>query len=229
MFNKNNNLIKFVFLFILTITIVFPSEIKAYVTNGAYVLYEDDFYRGDYRENIIIPMIYSLSPNSMSSSSNGANIIIYGKAFTPYTVAKWNGKDRPTTYISSTKLSMELNREDTRGNGKYLINVFNPENGGSFSNTNFFTLNNLQKQNENKRNESASSLITESAILNTSNNEIGINKNNLSANVSSSGIRFLPDTIIKWIFFFILILLSVHLWRKIYVTDKERNTPLKHA
>ena len=49
----------------------------------------------------------------------------------------------------------------------------------------------------------------------------------LSANSLSSG--FMPSSLLGWIFLLILIYLAVTLWRKVYVTDAEKNKPLKHA
>ncbi|MDQ3075721.1 MAG: hypothetical protein M3Q34_01160 [bacterium] len=63
------------------------------------------------------------------------------------------------------------------------------------------------------------------AVAGASNNA----NNNLSANASSSGISFMPDTLLEWIFLFILILLGVKLWRSSTITEKEKNAPLKHA
>ena len=40
---------------------------------------------------------------------------------------------------------------------------------------------------------------------------------------------FMPSSLLQWIFFAILILLAVILWRKLYVSDEDKHTPLKHA
>ena len=40
---------------------------------------------------------------------------------------------------------------------------------------------------------------------------------------------FMPSSLIQWIFFFILILLGVILWRRLYVSEEKKNLPLKHA
>lgn len=59
----------------------------------------------------------------------------------------------------------------------------------------------------------------------------GSSTSNLSANALSSGssFSFMPDTLLEWIFLFILILLAVKLYRNATMTKEEKNAPLKHA
>ncbi|MCX6747601.1 MAG: hypothetical protein NTW98_01470 [Candidatus Nomurabacteria bacterium] len=75
------------------------------------------------------------------------------------------------------------------------------------------------------------SVSTKGASTTTETGEVrGVSdSSNLSANASSSGISFMPDTLLEWIFLFILILLGVKLWRNATVTEKEKHAPLKHA
>lgn len=252
MSNKNNNLIVSVLeilaIFVLGAIIILPLKSNAYITKGAYTYSDgiyDPYYNTEYNSNSKktnpVPTLYSISPNSGITGSGATNVIITGSGFTPSSVARFNGSDRPTTYISPTKLSVELSPKDMKGSGKYLINVFNPIPDGGLSNTNFFTLNNpaiggytTGKTNSNTTiTRTSSTNSTLGATVNSNRNTNAFtnsSQNNLGANViSSQKFRFLPDTIIKWLFFIVLIFLSVFLWRKIYVTDKERNVPLKHA
>lgn len=61
-------------------------------------------------------------------------------------------------------------------------------------------------------------------------NSINTNSNlNLSASAGSSKFSFMPNTLLGWLLLFAVIFLAVILWRKIYVTDAEKNKPLKHA
>lgn len=59
----------------------------------------------------------------------------------------------------------------------------------------------------------------------------GSSTSNLSANALSSGssFSFMPDTLLEWIFLFILILLAVKLYRNATITKEEKHAPLKHA
>lgn len=59
----------------------------------------------------------------------------------------------------------------------------------------------------------------------------GSSTSNLSANALSSGssFSFMPDTLLEWLFLFILILLAVKLYRNATITKEEKNAPLKHA
>ena len=52
---------------------------------------------------------------------------------------------------------------------------------------------------------------------------------NLSGNALSGGNSFMPSSIVGWLMLFALILLSVMLFRKLWVTEADKSTPLKHA
>ncbi|MEK7588260.1 MAG: hypothetical protein AAB438_00395 [Patescibacteria group bacterium] len=53
--------------------------------------------------------------------------------------------------------------------------------------------------------------------------------NSLAANAVFGDGSFLPDTFVEWAMLFILILLAIVLWRRIWVTDEQKHAPLKHA
>jgi len=40
---------------------------------------------------------------------------------------------------------------------------------------------------------------------------------------------FMPSSLLGWLIFAILVLLAIILWRKLYVTENDKHTPLKHA
>jgi len=64
--------------------------------------------------------------------------------------------------------------------------------------------------------------------FNGNNNNNG-NNSNLSANASNSGYSFMPDTLLEWMFLFIMIFIGVKLYRKVTITEAEKNAPLKKA
>src|SRR3989338_10938544 len=78
------------------------------VNCGNSSIFGDDYNNGE-----INPVIYSLDPNSKNSGSGPINIMITGRNFFPGAIAKWNGSDRVTTYMNSTRLLMQLNDYDT--------------------------------------------------------------------------------------------------------------------
>ncbi|MEI6580634.1 MAG: hypothetical protein WCO07_00480 [bacterium] len=64
---------------------------------------------------------------------------------------------------------------------------------------------------------------------NSSDNSTENSKYDLSANALFGSNGFMPSTFLQWFFVLILILFIIILWRKIYVGDKYKAKPLKHA
>lgn len=150
------------------------------------------------------PVIYSLSPDAKESGSSGTTISVIGDNFNKDSIVKWNSEDRSAIFVSSSHLAVKLTEEDLSGTGEYLITVFNRAPGGGYSNAMIFTL------------SGAGSVTGDS------------DGNNLAGSAILAG-SFRPFTLMNWLMLAILILLLVILWRKIYVTDKDRQAPLKHA
>ena len=49
----------------------------------------------------LAPTIASLSPNQVVVGAQGMTIIVRGSEFARNAVVRWNGSDRPTTYVSA--------------------------------------------------------------------------------------------------------------------------------
>lgn len=195
------------------------------------------------------PIITKINPNNIALNSGTQEIVITGTGFTTSSVAKLNGNDRPTTYVSATRLLMEVNAEDTKQNGKNIVTVFNPSPEGGYSNGVFLTIGNggqvagattTKPSNTGTKATKNTKAVTQPATpvigsnVNTNGNgEVsGANDSNqnsfLEANVSRTG--FIPNTIFGWLLLAILILLAILLWRRIWVKDADRKAnTLKHA
>jgi hypothetical protein len=50
-------------------------------------------------------------------------------------VVRWNGADRPTTYVSATEVRAEIPQMDLLAAGTARVTVFNPPPGGGTSNS----------------------------------------------------------------------------------------------
>ena len=84
---------------------------------------------------------------------------------------------------------------------------------------------------KNTSNTSKTTTTSSTSKNNTTNNQSG-NENqtsDLAANALFGSGGFLPSSLFGWLFFAILVLIAVILWRKLYVSDRERQAPLKHA
>lgn len=159
--------------------------------------------------NNTAPIIYSISPNKINSGVGAKAIHINGANFVPGSVAKFGSQDRPTSYVNSGHLVMQLSSNDTNNAGEFLVTVENPN--GADSNVSFLTIANKNGNGAN---------------TGTVTGRTGNGGNVLGANANSSGFRL--SGLVLWLFIAILILVVVILWRKIF-GEKEAHKPLKHA
>ena len=256
MFNKNKNLISFVFLSLTLFafgTILFTpkSASASYIgwqgENYVYCYYGDpingcggnsSFGTGN-QNNIInpVPAIYSISPRSSNLNWNTTTITITGSNFITNSVVSFNSSERSTIYINSGTLQVQLNSNDLTNAGTFPITVFNGGPGGGMSNSVSFTVTNRKITNAsgtttsktNSRSTATKTTSNSTNTTSTNSTNSDSNGNSLSANALFASDGFVPANFLQWLFVLILILLIVVLWRKIYITDKDRAIPLKHA
>jgi len=194
------------------------------------------------------PTIHSLSPNPVILGEGTKTIIINGEGFVEGAVVKLNGSDRTTTFISSTRLGIQLVGDDISYAGNSNISVYNPGPGGGLSNR--YTLSVSRKLDNVSASTGSQSSVPSNAgntssnrgktttttrntntsgstntLTNTENEDLG----QLAAGAIFGEIGFLPSGIIQWIIFAILVLMLVIIARKLFGEDKYHSTPLKHA
>jgi hypothetical protein len=63
----------------------------------------------------------------------GYVLSVYGTGFTPFSVARWNGSDRPTSYLSGHRLDVDIPATDVASVGTGSITVATPNVGTSNS------------------------------------------------------------------------------------------------
>ena len=51
---------------------------------------------------------------------------VYGTGFTPASLVRWNGSDRPTTFLSSTRLAAAISAVDVSAIGQFPVTVRDP-------------------------------------------------------------------------------------------------------
>jgi len=175
------------------------------------------------------PSINSISPSSSNIGVGTKTITIKGESFVPSSIARVNGSNRPTTFIDSSHLLMQITGNDTLkyySNGGFFVTVFNPAPGGGYSNTAFFAVNNNAAPNTagtNTENDTSTNFTNIMQNENNGNNEYS----DLASNaIFGSGIHL---GLIQWIFLAILVLLIVILVRKVFGADRKYHAiPLKH-
>jgi hypothetical protein len=98
----------------------------------------------------------------------------------------------------------------------------------------FFGKNRIYRNLEGQDNSSVSKGVNPNAETNAKNSLTGSTYDenatyDLSANALFATNGFMPTTFLQWVFVFILILFIIALFRKLYVSDKYKATPLRHA
>jgi len=76
------------------------------------------------------PVITSLSPPSAIVGSAGFTLTVNGSGFTASSVVRWNGTDRPTTYLSATQLQAAIPAGDLATLATVQVTVLSPDAGG---------------------------------------------------------------------------------------------------
>jgi Subtilase family/Fervidolysin N-terminal prodomain len=79
----------------------------------------------------LTPSITQLSPISVLAGAPGFSLQVIGRSFLRGAVIRWNGSDRPTTYVHASELTATISAGDLASAGTAQITVFNPApNGG---------------------------------------------------------------------------------------------------
>jgi hypothetical protein len=81
-----------------------------------------------------VPVLNSLSPGAAIAGSASLTLTINGSGFTSSSVVRWNGANRPTTFVSATQLQASLGAADLAVVGSAQVSVFSPTPGGGTSN-----------------------------------------------------------------------------------------------
>ncbi|GAB2771577.1 hypothetical protein GCM10027175_06340 [Hymenobacter latericoloratus] len=79
------------------------------------------------------PVLTAVSPTSIAAGSNGFVLTVTGSGFTSGSVVRFNGADRPTTFVSATQLTATIPASDVVQAGTYPVTVANPAPGGGSS------------------------------------------------------------------------------------------------
>jgi len=78
-------------------------------------------------EPIQNPTIISLNPSSISRGSEGFTLEVTGNNFVDGAKVLWDGQERATEFISETKLTATILKEDVASEGTFTIKVRNPD------------------------------------------------------------------------------------------------------
>ena len=82
----------------------------------------------------------SLSPSSATAGGEGFTLTVNGSGFISSSVVRWDGEDRPTTFVSSNQVQGEISATDIGAPRTVQVRVFNPAPGGGLSPSLPFTI-----------------------------------------------------------------------------------------
>lgn len=219
--NNKNLIFALIVIAILGLSVIFTlpksahAEFRSYgggygfVSSGNIPSNSGGYNYGNNNQSSLSPIIYSIYPNKITQGQGAKTIVINGDNFVPGSIAKFGSQERPTSYVNSNRVVMQLSANDTNNAGEFLVTVENPN--GRNSNVSILTITPSKGGNANS---------TGTVTGGTG------NTNGLGANANSSGFRL--SGLVLWLFIAILILVVVILWRKIF-GEKEAHKPLKHA
>lgn len=80
-----------------------------------------------------VPVTTSLSPNTRVAGGGGFTLTVTGSSFVSGAVVRWNGSDRPTTFVNSTTVTATITDADVAYVGSRNVTVVNPVPGGGSS------------------------------------------------------------------------------------------------
>lgn len=80
-----------------------------------------------------VPTLTAISPNSAPAGTAAFTLMVSGTNFVNGAIVRWNGGNRTTTFVSSTKLTASIPASDIAGAGSANVTVFNPTPGGGTS------------------------------------------------------------------------------------------------
>lgn len=81
-----------------------------------------------------VPSINSISPNVVQIGAYPLTLTVNGSGFVQRSVVRWNGQNRPTTYVSPSQLTFEVQYLDTDSISEVQITINSPAPGGGTSN-----------------------------------------------------------------------------------------------
>lgn len=79
------------------------------------------------------PQLGSVLPSSVLVGNPATTLILLGQRFRPNSVARWNGSDRPTVFVTSERLEIQMTEADFSVAARNRLGVHNPSPSGGAS------------------------------------------------------------------------------------------------
>ena len=89
----------------------------------------------DFEINAPSPVIANMNPDMKYTGSPDFTLTVNGSGFVSTSVVRWNGADRPTTFVTPNQLTANISAGDIASAGTANVTVFTPAPGGGTSNS----------------------------------------------------------------------------------------------
>jgi hypothetical protein len=86
------------------------------------------------RASVAPPVVSALTPRGVYAGTQGFNLVVDGSQFEPAAQVRWNGAQRPTTFVGPTRLVAAISAQDVATTGSVTVSVMNPSTVGGTSN-----------------------------------------------------------------------------------------------
>ena len=96
----------------------------------------------NYTINNPAPTLSSISPTTKTAGDVNFTLTVNGSNFLNTSITRFNGVDRPTTFVNSTQLTAQITAADVQAAGTFPVTVFNASPGGGLSSAVNLTVNN---------------------------------------------------------------------------------------
>ncbi|MGA1368336.1 MAG: IPT/TIG domain-containing protein, partial [Blastocatellia bacterium] len=80
-----------------------------------------------------VPVVSAITPTTAVQNGDPFTLTVIGSQFVAGAVVRWNGQDRPTTFLNSTVLQAAISSTDLAVVGTASVTVFHPAPGGGTS------------------------------------------------------------------------------------------------
>ncbi len=87
-----------------------------------------------------VPQLSSLNPTSVTEGGSAFSLVLLGADFVSNSIVRWNGADRPSTFVSDAELRASISAADVAAAGTAAVTVFSPTPGGGTSAAQTFTI-----------------------------------------------------------------------------------------
>jgi hypothetical protein len=87
-----------------------------------------------------VPDIQLVQPGGVQAGNEAITLTVVGAGFSQGSVVRWNGADRPTTFVNPTQVTAQIPAPDLATAGTAQVTVFNPAPGGGTSVARVFTV-----------------------------------------------------------------------------------------